>query len=167
MQRVPSFIRATIVVTGVLLVVGFLVVASTLGRSSEWHKPDEYASLRSSIRTELTAHFPAMIPAHATGVRIFYPVGGFPPPQDRYLELRLMLPPSEALFIADRMKAAAQSIVDPETNSSLLSIDDMNMSTPLTAGFQRFVLISTVSGDTAGATINTTTGEVVYWCMDL
>jgi hypothetical protein len=167
MRRLIKALRVLIFLTVFLIVVAFVAVSFTLGGSQQWHQPTDYGALRSSVRAELVAHFPASIPLHATGVRIFCPSGGFPPTPDRTLELRILLPPADTVAVAKDMTSRPLAIIDPESKSSLQSIDDMKPSTPLPAGFQRIVLFRSATGDSAGVTINVTTGEIVYWCFDL
>lgn len=133
----------------------------------DWHPISQYPALCASCRRELVAHFPGAIPANAKGVRIFSPSGGVPPPQDRVLELRMVVSPAEAADIEKALAQKAISVTDPETRSSLRSIDDMDSSTSWPTGFRTYKLIQTPSGDSAGATINASTGEVVFWCFDL
>lgn len=79
----------------------------------------------------------------------------------------MAISPAEAADIEKTLAPKAISFTDPETRSSLQSIDDMDSKTPLPAGFRTYKLIQSPSGDSAGATINPSTGEVVFWCFDL
>ncbi|MBX3390678.1 MAG: hypothetical protein KF691_14620 [Phycisphaeraceae bacterium] len=116
-----------------------------------------------------TTHFPRAIPANATDVRItaLGPYGWLPAP-DFCIDLRYYLPPADA----EKVRAQAETnaiAADPKThgtdpgahaNQFILKHGGHP------AGFKSYLLVIPNGGMNAGGvSVNTTTGEVIYWVV--
>jgi hypothetical protein len=99
------------------------------------------------------AHFPAAIPAEATGVQIRATgVDGWFPSPDYSLTVRMVLPLDRAVAIST--DAAARQV--PARWS------DTGTAPP---GSTRYVLVNPgLTTSWGGVTVNPATGEVIYWC---
>ena len=131
-------------------------------------EPQQYEEVRSFFGA-FGAFLPPAIPPHAKGIRIFSPGYGDRMPQpDHNLEVRFVVSPSEAAAI--EADAAKRSILVNFTYESLLqnlrTADDENGSTALPPGFNSFLLVNPSGTNIGGVTVNSTTGEVIYWIFE-
>lgn len=129
-------------------------------------RPSEYPQML-QLASGGTAHFPRTIPPNATDIRITAhgPYGWFPA-QDFMIDVRYILPPAAAEQVRAQAEKAAIT-ADPKTHgtnpaSSADQFIRKHGGSP--AEFKSYLLVIPNGGMNAGGvSINTATGEVIYW----
>ena len=158
----PRWPHAIGLVVGLSVAAYFVAETNRLGRGEL--RPSEYPQML-QLASGGTTHFPRAIPANATDIRITAhgPYGWFPA-QDFMIDVRYILPPAAAEQV--RAQAEKASIIpDPKTHDAERSADQFirkHGGNP--ADFKSYLLVIPNGGRNAGGvSVNTTTGEVIYW----
>lgn len=115
---------------------------------------------------------PALSPS--AGEVILYAPAAAPsllPSPDQYVEVRMVISPSEAQDLIASSAAIDAKLTKPNSSYSsiinmLNTVDDQNRTTPLPPAFRTFFLANPSGYNVGCVTINPTTGEVVYWIFE-
>lgn len=144
----------------------FVIDTDRLGRGDL--RPSEYPQML-QLASGGTTHFPRTIPANATDVRItaLGPYGWFPAP-DFCIDLRYILPLADAEIV--RAQAEKVAITpDPKvhgTNPAPGASMFIKKNDGDPAAFKSYLLVTPNGGmNVGGVSVNTTTGEVIYWVL--
>lgn len=174
MQRGKSRVRMALVLSS-LAIVAVVIVWYGLYWKRRWDgffDAADYAWLLTQHDPRMIAHMPGSVPAAATDVRLYSPVYTVLPAPDHMMEARWVLPAAQAAVLLQQTAAMAAP-VEQKANfgwghitDGLLTADDQNAQTPLPQGFKSFLLANPSGYNIAGVSINSQTGEVIYWFFE-
>lgn len=114
--------------------------------------------------------FPSALPSGATGVRILAPASlpSFLPAPDQYVEVRFLLPAADAaslLLQAQRVSAATAFPASLPASDHLLG-SLQTSSNPASQAMTSCLLTNPSGSDISGVSVNTATGEVIFWIFE-
>lgn len=169
-------LQIVVMLAVVAVIVGLIVYRSATmefaGAKQGYFRASKYPKLVQDGRWTRYG-LPSSLPANARNTVIYAPasVPARLPSPDQYVEVRFILPPSDAQALAVTAAKVDAQLAKPSSSyggflNGLHTAHDANMSTPLPPSYKSFMLTNPSGMNVGGVTIDTTSGEVVYWIFE-